>query len=91
MQDGKDILESYLVVPEYPGELGKYIRLSDRRSGQEYQLSDSGAIITEKLSRTLGVKEGEWLSLAIDESHSVRIPVASVVENYAFHYIYLFG
>ena len=88
-EDGKDILESYLVVPEYAGELGKYIKLSDRKSGQSYQLSDNGAIITEKLSTTLGVKEGEYLNLVIDESHSVKIPVASVVENYAFHYIYL--
>ena len=88
-QDGKEVLESYLVVPENAGELGKYIRLTSRRSDETHQLTDNGAIITEKLSSTLNVKEGEWLNLVIDDSHSVRIPVAAVVENYAFHYIYL--
>lgn len=90
-QDGKNILESYLVVPEYAGELGKYINLTNRKTGQVHQLTDNGAIITEKLSTTLGVKEGDWLTLFVDDSHSVRIPVASVVENYAFHYIYVSG
>ncbi len=87
--DGKDVLESYLLVPEASGEFGKYVNLKNRKTGQVHQLTDSGAIITEKLSSTLGVKEGEYLNLIIDENHSVKIPVASVVENYAFHYIYL--
>jgi len=87
--DGKDVLESYLLVPETSGELGKYINLQNRKTGQLYQLSDSGAIITEKLSNTLGVKEGDIFNLILDDTHSVKIPVAAVVENYAFHYIYL--
>lgn len=88
-EDTETTLESYLVVPEYAGELGKYIRLTNRKTGQSHQLNDNGAIITEKLSTSLNVKEGDFLNLMIDESHTVRIPVAAVVENYAFHYVYL--
>lgn len=88
-QDGTESLESYLVVPENAAELGKYIKLTNRKTGDTHQLTDSGAIITEKLSSTLGVKEGDWFNLKLDETYSVRIPVAAIVENYAFHYIYL--
>lgn len=81
--------ETYLVVPETASELGKYINLRSRLTDRTHQLSDNGAIITEKLSYELGVKEGDILRLIIDDSHSVSIPVAAVTENYAFHYIYL--
>lgn len=81
--------EAYLLVPETASELGRYINLKNRRTGQAHQLDDSGAIITEKLSSELGIKEGDSLKLIIDDTHTVSIPVAAVTENYAFHYIYL--
>ena len=87
--DSDKVLETYLVVPETASELGRYISLRSRTSDKTYQLTDNGAIITEKLSSKLGVKEGDIIRLILDDSHSVSIPVAAVAENYAFHYIYL--
>ncbi len=88
--DGKDeLMESYLLVPEKPSELGNYINLRERKTGQPQYLTDSGALITEKLSTKLGIKAGDQIVIVVDESKSIRIPVAGVVENYSFHYIYV--
>ncbi len=84
-----EALESYLLVPEQASELGKYISLKNRKTGEAQYLTDSGAVITEKLASTLKLNPGDYLTLILDDSHSVRIPVSAVVENYAFHYIYL--
>lgn len=84
-----DEVETYLLVPEDSAALNNYINLHERGSDQQHLLSDSGAIITEKLSNKLGVKAGGYLTLKVDSKNSVQIPVAAVTENYAFHYVYL--
>lgn len=83
------VLETYLLVPEKAEELGNYINLSSRTKQETYSLSNNGAIITEKLSDSLNLDVGDSITVIIDEEHSVNIPVAAIVENYAFHYIYL--
>lgn len=87
--DGEKMLETYLLVPEDAASLGNYINLRERGSETKHMLSDTGAIITEKLSKTLGVEPGGQITVKISDDQSVKIPVAAVTENYAFHYIYL--
>lgn len=82
-------IETYLLVPEDSAALNNYINLRERGSQNQHTLTDSGAIITEKLSKKLDVKAGDYLTLKVDSKNSVQIPVAAVTENYAFHYIYL--
>lgn len=82
-------LESYLLVPEKASQLGSFISLRNRQSKQLHQLSDSGALVTEKLASELRLGIGDLVELIVDETKSVRIPVAGIVENYAFHYIYV--
>lgn len=82
-------METYLLVPDDSAALGSYINLHERGEQTKHLLSDSGAIITEKLSKELDVGPGEYLTLKVDSKNSVQIPVAAVTENYAFHYIYL--
>ncbi len=82
-------LESYLLVPENANQLGTYINLKNRQNKKTHQLGDGGALITEKLASELKLKEGDLIELIVDETKSVRIPVSGIVENYAFHYIYV--
>lgn len=82
-------METYLLVPEDNAALSNYINLHERGKEEKHLLSDAGAIITEKLSKKLGIGPGEYLTLKVDSKNSVQIPVAAVTENYAFHYIYL--
>ena len=83
------MLETYLLVPEDASALGNYINLRERGSTVKHTLTDSGAIITEKLAKSMGVSPGEYLTLKISDNHNVQIPVAAITENYAFHYVYL--
>lgn len=87
--DGKTILESYLLVPEDASALGNYINLHERGKTTPHLLSDNGAIITEKLAKDLDIVPGEYINIKISDDQTVKIPVAAVTENYAFHYIYI--
>ena len=87
--DGDKTLEAYLLVPEDAASLGNYINLRERGKTERHLLSDSGAIITEKLAKDLKIKPGDSITLKISDDNSVHIPVAAITENYAFHYIYI--
>ena len=87
--DGEMMLETYLLVPEDSSALGNYINLHERGSDTPHLLSDSGAIITEKLARDLELSPGDTVSIQINDEQTVKIPVAAVTENYAFHYVYV--
>ena len=87
--DGETIREAYLLVPEQASALSNYINLRERVSRTQHTLSDTGAIITEKLAKDMNVSPGDYISLQIDDDTRVQIPVAAITENYAFHYIYL--
>lgn len=84
-----NFLEAYILVPEDSAALSNYINLRERGKTENHLLSQSGAIITEKLSTSLDVKPGEYITVEISDDQKVHIPVAAVTENYAFHYIYL--
>ncbi len=88
--DGKDDkLETYVVVPAEPGEVSNYINLVDAKTGNQQYLTDSGAVITKKLAKEMDVGIGGQIKIEIDEQHSVYVPVAAIVENYTFHYVYM--
>ncbi len=87
--DGEKMLEAYLLVPEDAASLGNYINLRERGKNIPHLLSDNGAIITEKLSKHLNVKPGDYINIKISDEQTVKIPVAAVTENYAFHYVYI--
>lgn len=87
--DGSKLFEAYLLVPEDAASLGNYIYLHERGKSNRHLLSDSGAIITEKLARDLDIEPGDYITVKISDDKSVQIPVSAITENYAFHYIYL--
>ena len=82
-------MEIYLVVPESESAISNYISLNDSRKGTPLTLGTSGAIITDKLAKELNISPGDSIEIILDETHSVTVPVASVAENYCFHYVYM--
>ena len=88
-EDSDKMLEVYLLVPEEASALGNYINLRERGAKTQHTLTDNGAIITEKLAKSMGVSPGEYITVKINDDQKVQIPVAAITENYAFHYIYL--
>ena len=85
----EELLETYLLVPENAAAIGSYINLRDRETKAPHILSNTGAIITEKLSDTLGIGPGDTIRIMINDEQGVNVPVAAVTENYALHYIYM--
>lgn len=79
----------YVCVPEDTEELEQFISLRDRKTGETYQLTDEGAIITEKISNELGLKAGDTISLKQDDAENVEIYIQAVCENYLSHYLYM--
>lgn len=82
-------MEIYLVVPEDENAIGNYISLNDARKGTPLPLNASGAVITDKLAKKLDISPGDNIQIILDETHSVYVPVASIAENYCFHYVYM--
>lgn len=79
----------YLVVPEKLEEIDDFLVFRDRQTGENYQLNDGGAIITEKIASLMGVKAGDMLVLEDEKLGEIEVPIAAVTENYLSHYIYM--
>ena len=52
-------------------------------------LPAEGALIDRSLSDYLGVKAGDTITVTVDETKQVVLPVAGVIENYVYHYAYM--
>ena len=58
-------------------------------TGEEYILSDDGAIINEKLAKLLGVVKGDEITFKDSENNSYIIKVNNISESYLSHGIYM--
>lgn len=93
VQDSKDVssennkaVESYIFAPDETDSLSNFISLRNRKSGNAIYLEEGSAVITEKLSRLLGVGVGDEITI---ESGSRPVKVSAITENYTFHYVYM--
>ncbi|MBR6897281.1 MAG: ABC transporter permease [Lachnospiraceae bacterium] len=75
-----------LYVPHDIEKIDNYIKLRNRESGEVYAYPRTGAAISEKSARQLGVKVGDEVEFTLsDRSCSVKIEV--IFENYVYHYL----
>ena len=69
---------------EQKEKLEDFILLKNRITGETYQLTDDGVVITEKLAKLLGVKAGDTIYLKDDDGKHMEAAVTAVTENYFF-------
>lgn len=82
--------EVYLCVPENTEDFQTMTVFQNRVSHETYTLDGEGALLTEWMADTLGVSEGDTVTLeAEDGSSSREVPVLGIVENYIMNYIYM--
>lgn len=88
---GENEENAYILVPQNVDFLSEYITLETRTGHKEVQINDEGVIITEKLAKMLGVKEGDSISFKSekDGDSTAEIKILGVVENYIYHYVYM--
>lgn len=79
----------YLYVPEDTEALSEFLTFQNRKTKETYELTDKGAIITEKVANKLGIEAGDTITLESEDGENVEIPIAAVCENYLSHYLYL--
>lgn len=81
--------EATLYVPQYKDKINDFILLNDRASGEKYEISDDGVIITEKLAKLLGASAGDTISMKDENNNTYKVKVDKIIENYVKHYIYM--
>lgn len=79
----------YLLVTKDPNDISDYYTLRDRISKEPYFLSDDNVIITEKLSKLLGVKVGDTIYIDQGNLNKVEVTIGAITENYILHNIYM--
>ena len=78
-----------VIVPEDISAFDNFIHLQDRTSGEVIELNDDGIAITEKLAKMLDVKVGDEVTITNSNDVTGTAKIASIVENYIQHYIYM--
>lgn len=80
---------AYVYVPENTDRIEDFLCFRDRETKKTYELTDEGAIITEKIANELGIHPGDVISLKQDGEEDVEVPILAVCENYLAHYLYM--
>lgn len=83
------IVSVRLLAPTETEQLGEFISLHTRQGKQPVSLTDTGVVLTEKLSNMLGVSIGDSFELVSADNERYTLTVDGITENYAFHYVYI--
>lgn len=86
--NGKSNISVYLYVPENMETFREDVTLRNRLTGEVYELTDEGAVISEKTAKLLDFQVGDTITLE-RENEEFRAKVAVITENYMGHYIYM--
>ena len=85
---GKSDISVYVYVPENLENFKKDVTLKSRTTSDTYELTDNGAVISEKTASLTGLSVGDDLTIIRDDKeYPVRI--SAITENYMGHYIYM--
>jgi len=81
--------EVSLMTPLNTETFKNFYDLHDRGTKKTLELTDDGAVITEKLANMLGVGVGDTMSYTDTDNHIYQFTVAGIAENYLSHYIFM--
>lgn len=84
----KGSVSIYVYVPENTENFKDDVTLRDRKSHEQYELTDDGAVICEKTASLIGVKTGDEITLEKD-NRKYKVKITAVTENYMGHYVYM--
>ena len=81
--------ETYVMVLGQPKDSENYVHFHDRKTKEAYELSDDGAIISEKTAKLLNAKVGDTISIKDENEGNKDIVIQNICENYMGHYLYM--
>lgn len=82
-------MSAHVYVPESNELLDEFITLRSRKGHKTFELTDDGAVITEKLAKDTDTEVGGTLILRDANGAEYSVKVSAVVENYINHYVYI--
>lgn len=86
----EELLPVSIIVPQNNEQLSDFINLKNRESGEVHNLTDEGVIVTEKFASHTKSKIGDKVFVQLEDKQTeIEMTVAGIVENYAFHYVYM--
>ena len=77
-----------LIIPEETEKLSNYIVLENRKTKEKYDIKN-GVVITEKLSKLLGIKQGDTIKIKNAKDKQAEVEVKGITKNYLMHYMYI--
>lgn len=77
------------VFPDDKEEVARFVDFHDRKTGEEYTLSDNGVIINEKTAKLLDVEVGDTIYIKDQEDGNKPVYIEHICENYLGHYMYM--
>lgn len=81
--------EVYLNVPENVEKFSDFVVLQDRTTKEKYQLTDKGAVLTEKMAKELGMSAGDTVTIKEENEKERTVKISQICENYMSHYLYM--
>ncbi len=85
---GDNNCQCYITAVEDVDIFEGMVDLHERVSKEKLTLTN-GAICTEKLSKLLGISEGDTITVQISDSESSTVQITGITEHYSSHYLYL--
>ena len=84
-----------LTVPEDTDEFCEMVTLQNRTSGEELELADGSAVVSEKLAKRMGLSVGDTFTLYEQDAvgnptgSGLTFTVGGICENYVYNYVYV--
>ena len=86
---GDITFETYLFVPQESSRIGSFVDLHERVSGDAVPFSETGVVITEKMSERANLSVGDTVNLENKDGRTGTFRVDGIVENYVENYVYM--
>lgn len=86
-------VQCYVTAIEDTDIFENMVDLHERKSGDKITFANAGegVIVTEKLTKLLGVSKGDEISLKISENNIKPVTIGAITEHYTSHYMYISG
>ena len=82
-------IDAYMYVISDLEEGKEFFVYRDRVSGEEYELTDEGIIVSEKAASMLGAEVGDTILLTEEGMNERKVEILAICENYVNHYMYI--
>ncbi len=82
-----DTQEITLLVPQNTDDLDAYLDLHDRTSGEKFDLSGDGCVISERLASLMGVSVGDQIGFTAADGTQRQVTVDGICEMYMGHFM----